>query len=752
MAFMRSPVFSILLKVSLALLAIAIFALIYLDAWLMEQFDKKTYSKPASVYARSLDIYQGMPLARNDLLQELAMGHYQRGPKQHAGFYQVSRQGVGIYTQTLASEARFAKSHKVMLQFENDVVTALWRDGQKVSSLRLPPIEIGRIHPEQSVDRLLVSLPQVPESLVAALLVTEDRDFYEHHGVSPKAIARALYANIKNQGIVQGGSTLTQQLVKNFFLSSEQSLMRKGIEAVMALLLEIHADKDAILEAYINEVFIAQDGAKAIHGFGLASQYLFAKPIERLDLSQTALMVGMLKGPSYYNPLKHPERAKKRRNLVLDLLAEQGIYSKSDVIKAKAKGLGLATAKSQKAQAGAYLDLVRRQLKRDYSDDDLMSEGLQIFTNFDPIWQRRAQQSLQTGIRGLQNRYGKTLDDLEGAIVLSNSGTSEVLAVAGSKAPRFSGFNRALDAKRQVGSLIKPAVYLTALEQNYDWFKTISDEPFRLEYDQTTWRPNNFNKKSHGDVTLLEALSNSYNIATARLALDVGLENVKATCEKLGLAVGQALPSLSLGAIDRSPIQMLQMYGTISNHGFYTELKTIRHVSDSQGQKLQRYPLTVEQRFTAQDMHLLHYGLQNVMHDGTGKNALAKFDKQQLVAGKTGTSDGQRDSWFAGFDANKTAVVWLGKDDNSAMPITASTGALPIWANLMAQNRSRLGKARPPKEIEYLWVDKKNGKLSAQRCEDAVYLPVKKGHKPNERAACTMGPKKILHWFKSWFQ
>jgi penicillin-binding protein 1B len=749
----KSGLKSVVFKVSITLCVLLAFVFVYLNTWLNQKFAEKAYSQPALVFARPLTVYPGMALSLRDVIVELQAAGYRASTSGKAATYHLANNELTVTTRPFYFWQGLQNEQRIRMRFQQGLVRRVFIDGVERSSARLEPLEIGRIHAADAKDRLLVKLDEVPESLIAALLATEDRQFFQHSGISLKSIARAMLANVKAGTVVQGGSTLTQQLVKNFFLSSERSFGRKGLEAMLALMLEMRASKEEILEAYINEVFIAQDGARAIHGFGLASQYLFAKPLAELQPHETAMLVAMLKGPSYYNPVRNPERAKQRRDLVLGLLAETGFLTAAEADYEQSKPLAVSGGQLQQATYPAYLDLVRRQLRRDYSEKDLATKGLRIFTYMDPIWQWRAQQSLRDGVKNIEQRYGNKALGIDGAVILLENNTSDVLALVGGKSPRAAGFNRALDAKRQIGSLVKPAVYLTALEQGFSLNHLLKDEPFMIEYDQTQWAPENFDKKAHGDVIMLEALAKSYNLATARLALEVGLDNVAQTLQRLGVEKSlQPLPSLSLGAVDLSPLDVAQMYSTISGNGFYSPLKTIRDITDSQGEPLKRYRLQLQQRFQQEPMYQLNYALQHVMHEGTGRSVKAKFSENTVIAGKTGTSDEQRDSWFAGFDKNKTAVVWLGFDDNKPMPITASSGALRIWADLLQQNRKTLGKLKQPETIDYVWVDKNDGLLSAERCENAVYMPIVKGGEPKQHSACTIRHSKILHWFKKWFQ
>lgn len=437
---------------------------IYLDAVVQEKFSGKRWTIPAKVYARPLELFNGVKLSRDDFLTELdALGYRREKTVDGPGSVSVGASTVELNTRGFQFYEGVEPARAIRVRFAGGTVSGVSAlDGSNLAVARLEPLMIGGIYPAHNEDRILIKLDQAPPHLVDGLVAVEDREFWHHHGVSPKSIARAVWVNATSGQVRQGGSTLTQQLVKNFYLTNERSITRKGTEALMALLLELHYSKQEILEAYLNEVFLGQDGSRAIHGFGLAAQYLFGQPFSELKLHQVALLVGLVKGPSYYNPRRYPERAMTRRNLVLDLMAEQGVVSATEAEAAKARPLGITKAGSlTNSSFPAFVDLVKRQLKQDYRDEDLTEEGLRIFTSFDPILQTKAEAAMGETMKRIDGRKGA--ENVESAMVVTNPETGEVQALLGGRDPRFAGYNRALDAVRQVGSLIKPAVYLTEI-------------------------------------------------------------------------------------------------------------------------------------------------------------------------------------------------------------------------------------------------------------------------------------------------
>ncbi|OZB34834.1 MAG: penicillin-binding protein 1B, partial [Pseudomonas sp. 34-62-33] len=454
------------LKLGLVGLVILAGFAIYLDAVVQEKFSGKRWTIPAKVYARPLELFVGQKLAKDDFLRELdALGYRRESVVNGPGAVSVAGNSIELHSRGFQFYEGAEPAQRVRVRFSGDYVAGLTQaNGSNLAVARLEPVLIGGLYPAHQEDRILIKLDQVPTYLIEALVAVEDRDYFDHFGVSPKGIARAMWVNATSGRVVQGGSTLTQQLVKNFYLTNERTLARKATEAMMAVLLELHYDKQEILEAYMNEVFLGQDGQRAIHGFGLASQYFFSQPVSELKLEQVALLVGMVKGPTFFNPRRNPERALARRNLVIDLLAEQGSITADEAAAAKQKPLGV-TSRGSMADSSfpAFLDLVKRQLREDYRDQDLTEEGLRIFTSLDPILQLKAEEALAETLKRLAGRKG--VDAVQAGMVVTNPETGEIQALIGSRQPRFAGFNRALDAVRPIGSLVKPAIYLSALER-----------------------------------------------------------------------------------------------------------------------------------------------------------------------------------------------------------------------------------------------------------------------------------------------
>ncbi|TAL11022.1 MAG: penicillin-binding protein 1B, partial [Porticoccaceae bacterium] len=496
-----------------ALIAIGL-GVIALDTMVKAKFSGAKWALPAHVYGRPLELYAGQPLARAALLRELdGLGYRKAAQAEHPGQFKISGNTLDIHVRAFRFPDGQQPAQRARVSLDASGIAAIGdSSGAALPLLRLEPVRIGGIYPEHAEDRVLLRLAELPPYLADALIATEDRDFYSHHGVSPRAILRATWANLRAGGIAQGGSTLTQQLVKNLYLSQNRTLVRKAMEAVMAVLLELHYSKQEILEAYLNEIHLGQAGDRAIHGFGLASEFYFRQPLAELDLHQVALLVALAKGASYYNPRRQPERALARRNLVLAQLAEEGVIDAERARIAALQPLDVTEAPGGINQYPDYMDLVRRRLQEDYNASDLTANGLRIFTYFDPQAQRQVETAIADTLRRIEAERKLTPGQIQAAAVVVGVGTGEVLALAGSRSGQVVGFNRALDARRTIGSTAKPAVYLAALEQpgRYTLGTLVDDAPLSIVSGGKPWSPENFDHKSHGPVPIYVALSRSY--------------------------------------------------------------------------------------------------------------------------------------------------------------------------------------------------------------------------------------------------
>ncbi len=699
----------------------------YLAWTVTAQFEGRRWDVPAQVYAAPLELYAGRRLAQEDLVTELRRLGYREDPRlERPGTYRVAIDRVAFAARPLEYAGEFAPERLLAVTFDGGTIRDV-RDarGDPVPLARLDPALIGNLFPAHGEDRLIVAPHQIPPLLTAALKIVEDRRFDTHLGIDLVAVLRAAWVNLTAGEIRQGASTLTQQLVRSYFLSNERTWDRKVREAFMAVALELRYSKDELLHAYVNEIYLGQDGGRAIHGFGLASRFYFGKPLGELELPELALLVAQVRGPTYYDPRRHPERALERRNLVIGMLAEAGLVSPEEAERAAAAELGVVLGDRARPGAtyAAFLDLVRRQLGEQYDARDLEASGLKVYSTLDPIVQNAAERALAEGLDAL----GPSAAPLQGAVVVASPYNGEVQAIVGGRDSRVVGFNRALDARRQIGSLVKPAVYLAALESGrFTLASLVDDAPIDLELDNgARWMPTNFDERAHGYVPLVRALAESMNLATVRLGLEVGLDAVASTLERLGLSKKPPLyPSLLLGSLDLTPLEVAQVYSTLATGGLRMPLTAVRAVVDDQGRVLERRTLAMEPAVDAEAAYAVNQALVVAMERGTGRTARAELPPGLTAAGKTGTSDAFRDSWFAGFTDDRLVVTWIGADDNRPTGFSGATGAGRIWSRIVKETASDPFAPQPPATVESHWIDYQTGTATREHCPGAVLLPL----------------------------
>ena len=738
----------------LALLGVLVLAgyMVYLDMQLRERLDSRQYQLPARVYARPLVLREGMVLRPDELESEFEALNYKKTDAiDEPGQWQREGMDYLVWRRDFIHPDGREPNAKVRFRLRNDELTRLRSEsGEALEEFRLDAASIGTLLGGGD-DRTPVRIDEIPPLLGATLIAVEDQDFVHHFGVSPRGIARAMVANFKAGGVVQGGSTITQQLVKNIFFDHKPSLWRKFNEALMAILMEVHYDKAYILQEYINEVWLGQQGSRAIYGFGLASEFYFQKPLNQLEPHQIALLVGLAKGASYYNPWRNPERALERRNTVLDVMKEQELITSEQHQRLRKKPLEVATAGATSQNPyPAFTERLLVELRPYYSVEELRTAGLRVYTSLAPSVQALAEQAVSEGALKLEKDRGIQVDSLQAATVILENDSGNVLAMVGDRRPHYPGFNRALEARRQIGSLVKPAVYLTALERahQYNLGTLIDDAPVReVTDDGQVWMPSNFGNRSHGQVPLYVALSRSYNQATARLGLELGIENVRQTLRRVGVQASlPRVPSLFLGAAELTPFEVAGMFQTYANGGEDVELRTLLAVSDADGEHVQRFRRRANRGVDEVPAYLLRYGLEQVMREGTGKSAMRRLPNTVPFAGKTGTTNDYRDSWFAGFSPGVTAVVWIGRDDNQRTSLTGATGALSIWTEIMRKLPHRHGRIQAPRGVEWKPLNEKGQYMDPRHCQGGRELPVSSESRLETAPECER-----RGWFRNWF-
>ena len=731
-------------QIVITLFCISGIYLLWLGGRIQKEFEGKKWSLPARVYASPIELYPGLPMTETALRENLsALGFVSNDRLQQSGQFKEQQNSITFNTRTFTYWTGKEEAKSLQIEFHDGQIGSILnlQTGIPDNIVRLEPELIGKIYPQHNEDRILMQSNEIPDFLIKALLAVEDHRFYQHHGLDFRGMARALYNNIRNAKVNQGGSTLTQQLIKNYFLTHKRTLWRKLNEMAMAVLLERHYSKEDILTAYCNEIYLGQHGARAIHGFGTAAEFYYGRPLAELSNDQLALLVALARGATYYDPRKHPGRAKRRRNLVLEDMVEQEYLSRRDADSAQQQTLGIIKKPSwTSAKYPAFMDLVRLQLLRDYSMADLQDAGLKIFTTLDTAIQNQAQSKAGKQLKVLQRRDNTSDNKLQMAAVIVRIGTGDVLALIGGSEADPGGFNRALDARRPIGSLIKPLIYLAALSipAEFNLLTPLEDSKVSLtQANGSVWSPDNFDKTSHGTVYLYDALKHSYNLATVRLGLRVGLDKVIAKLHQAGVEQKlEKFPSLLLGTVELTPMEVAQMYQTLANGGFRSPLNSISAVLDNDNHPLQRYGLQVEQRLEPAPVFLVNQVLTEVVAGGTARSLQTTLGDKLPLAGKTGTTNDLRDSWFAGFGDNLLAVSWVGYDDNRPTRFTGATGALRLWAAMMRDSGIQPVNFIKPEDIS--WLTRHTGLLSGN-CPDLPALPFIANYKPDDSTGCYSG-------------
>ncbi|WP_075182150.1 bifunctional glycosyl transferase/transpeptidase [Pantoea sp. 1.19] len=700
------------LIIKLLLIVIVLMAAygVYLDSQIRSRIDGKVWQLPAAVYGRMVNLEPGMAYDKAEMIKLLEGTQYRQVTRMtRPGEFTVQGNSIELIRRPFDFPDSKEGQIRARLSFSGNRLTAIRNldSGRDFGFFRLDPRLITMLQSPNGEQRLFVPRAGFPDLLVDTLIATEDRHFYQHDGISLYSIGRAFLANITAGRAVQGGSTLTQQLVKNLFLTNERSLWRKANEAYMALIMDARYGKDRILELYLNEVYLGQAGNDQIRGFPLASLYYFGRPVDELSLDQQALLVGMVKGASLYNPWRNPKLALERRNLVLRLLQQQKVIDQELYDMLSARPLGVQPKGGVITPQPAFMQMVRNELQGKLGDKVKDLSGVKIFTTLDPISQDAAEKAVEEGVPALRKARG--VNDLESAMVIVDRFSGEVRAMVGGADPQFAGYNRALQARRSIGSLAKPATYLTALSQpdTYRLNSWIADEPIALKQPNgQVWRPQNDDRRFSGKVMLVDALTNSMNVPTVNLGMTLGLPQVVETWVKLGLPKDQLhpVPAMLLGALNLTPIEVAQAFQTIASGGNRATLSALRSVIAEDGTVLYQSFPQAERAVPAQAAYLTLYTMQQVAERGTARALGAKYPSIHL-AGKTGTTNNLVDSWFAGIDGKEVAITWMGRDNNQPSKLYGSSGAMQLYSRYLANQSPLPLNLTPPEDIAPMNVD-----------------------------------------------
>ncbi|MGQ0286081.1 penicillin-binding protein 1B [Pasteurellaceae bacterium 22721_9_1] len=681
----------------------------YLDSQIRSKMDGQIWRLPTEVYSRIESIRLQDNLNLNDVIQLLLNNDYRQTTIVAApGDFKIENDSIVLLRRAFPFPDVAEAQRVFRLRFHDEklVVIEDLINRKTINDFRLAPKLIAMLQSESDKEeRLAIPLQNYPRLLIDTLILTEDRRFYEHDGISPLGIARAMFTNIKAGHTVQGGSTLTQQLVKNLFLSNERSFTRKINEALMAVILDWRYDKNTILETYLNEIYLGQNGDSQIHGFELASHFFFGRPVREISLDQIALLVGMVKGPSLYNPWRNPENAKNRRNVVLGLMLEHQMIDRELFDMLSQRPLGVQEKGNISRPYPAFIQTLQSELRQNLTHikpADLL--GARIFTNMDIKQQAYAEQAVVNATRELQLKVKNP--HLQAAMVVADYHNGEIRAIVGGTQTQYAGFNRAIMANRQIGSLVKPSVYLTALSnpQQFRLNTAINNQPITINIKGSPpWQPRNYDRRYSGSVLLMDALARSLNIPTVNIGMKVGLTQVIETQKAMGWDRVNIpkVPAMLLGSYSISPYDVTKSYQVIANNGGKIPISTINSISNRQGQLLHEHSTEPEQVVPAEAAFQTLYAMQQVVERGTARSLMNDFAELKL-AGKTGTTNDARDTWYVGIDGQNVATIWLGRDDNGSTGLTGASGALEIYKNYL--RRAEISPLKPSKPQNIKWV------------------------------------------------
>jgi len=700
----------------------------------------------SKLYAESYSLRPGMNLSLDRLSGILADLNYRRieSAPSIEGEYSLRKNAVDVYPRAfpVLGTERLPSPVRVTFSGNRLVDIRLMLDGASVHTLAIEPELITQYYSSAREAREVVGLNRIPKTLINAILAAEDQRFFQHAGFDLLAMIRALIADIFTSRL-QGGSTITQQLVKNYFLTPERTVRRKVQELFMSWCLERHATKQEIMEMYVNEIYLGQRGTISINGFAQAARLYFRKSVSDLTLEESALLAGIIKAPNSYSPYRSPEKALERRNWVLDRMRTEGFISQEEATTAKQRPMRSEPVTREVNQAPYFADWVRVSLGTRFDDQTLLTRNLSIFTTLDPAMQEAAHQALRNTLDRLQRTYSKRFGKrrLEGCLIAVDPRSGAIRAMVGGRDYAQSQFNRAADAHRQLGSVVKPVVFAAALSSpNLDPPLTLAtmllDEPTTFLYKGKEWSPSDF-EEPKGPVNVKRVLSESLNIPTAKVALETGLERVIQTARRMGFQTRiPPFPAISLGGFEVTPAEVAEAFSTIANGGVRVTLHGVKQIRDDTGKILWESEVKRQRAISPEVNYLLIDLMKGVVDSGTAAG-VRSYGFSRPAAGKTGTTNDMRDCWFVGFTPQLLAAVWVGFDDNSPTGLTGSQAAVPVWAEFMI--KALAGTPEEdffiPQSIVFRAVDPINGYLATSNCDPIEILPFIEGTEPVEFCA-----------------
>ncbi len=701
---------------------------------------------PSILYGRPTEVRTGNPLGNLRFHERLRRLSYKKvaGKPSKPGTYSEEPGRIRIYTRDYRIGENPHNGGPAVLEVGDGRVTSIVSlAGVTLDAIHLEPEEIGRIMGPKMESRRPVPLSDIPLSMQNAVIASEDARFYSHIGIDFVGILRAVVANLRERRFAQGGSTITQQLAKNFFLSPKKTIGRKLREAELALVLERRYTKKQILEMYLNKIYFGQEGSLGIHGIEEAAEFYFSKAAGELSLEESALLAGIIRSPNRYSPLRFPDAAKERRNTVLARMHQLGMIGTDAFRKATAAPVRTRPRSAPARRAQYFVDYIQRITENDLGGEELYRTGYRFYTTLDPVQQAAAEDAVSRGLAEIGKAPARDGEPLQAALVAVDPATGQMTAMVGGRSYGASQFNRAADAKRQPGSAFKPFVVLAAFSQTakgsgtMTLSTTVSGAPVTFPTKEGPYTPSNFEGKQYGDITVRRMMEDSVNTATVRLADAVGLNEVARTARAAGITSPLApVPSMALGTFEVTPAELAYAYATIASRGIRFDPFPLFLVTAADGDILTAKKVRWERTIDPRAAYLAGYALEGVLERGTAKTA-REMGIFFPASGKTGTTDGNRDSWFVGYTPDVVCAVWVGHDSGAGTGLTGAGGALRIWARFLRALYPDSGPVAlaPPEGVETVEIDPESGQLATSACPQAFREAYIAGTAPKDPCA-----------------
>ncbi len=751
----------VVLGVCVALMVVAAAATLHLYVQVIDRFDGRLWALPSLIYSDVLTLDEGDPATVEGLAARLHRTGYARvdAGAGRPGQYSIDERRLDVHARPFRVLGVSRDAARYRLRFTGGTLASIeGPQGERSSRAELEPELLATLFGDRHEERSLIRLEDVPQAFIDAVLAAEDARFFHHQGFDARGIVRAAWTNVRRGRIVQGGSTITQQTVKNLFLGQQRTWWRKIREGAMAVLLDARYTKRRILEVYLNEVYLGQRGSVAICGIQAAARFYFGRDVEDLTLGEGATLAGIIRSPGSNNPFRHAERAVARRNQVVGEMERRGSITAEQAAAARAEPLTLASGAGGFAASPHAVDFVRLQLEERFPGSILRTEGLRIYTTIDTRWQTAAEEALVQGLERIERDYPAVAAQrgqrrLEGAALISDPSTGAILAMVGGRDYSQSQFNRVVQARRQPGSCFKPFIFAVGFDLEIQGEQggltpasLLDDSPLEMVSGGKMWRPENYDTDFRGMITVRRTLEESLNVPAVRAAVHVGLHNVIASAKRCGIQTPlKPVPSLALGSSEVTPLELATGYATLANGGVRIQPWVIREVADRNNRPLARHESITEQAISPQSAYLVSEILQGVVQRGTARSA-ASLGYRGAAAGKTGTTDDTRDAWFVGYTEDRLGLIWVGYDDNAKTGLTGATGALPIWTDLMRRAGASRGGGgfSIPAGLVRRTIDPATGQLAGRGCPEWVGETFVAGTEPTR--SCELHRRRMRRW------